>query len=366
MRRFGVLLSLAIVLIHSAHTIQGAEVDAKTGPDSKQAKGAWLKRWVQLPYENERSHATVKNAFREVVAPASRSTVRVLSDGVQTSLGVVVHPDGYVLTKASEINGKIECIFSDNRRVPAQAFARRDDLDLALVKISATNLPVVQWSDESVPLVGSWLATPNINGEPTTIGVVSVLPREIPPAHTVLGVVLNQAERGVRVSDVRPGSGAARAGIRPNDLIASLNGRSTETPESLTDLILSMQPGDRVTLTVQRENEKLSVIATLGDKMRLGDPEQAELMDSLGGPLSRRRGGFPSVLQHDSVLRPRDCGGPVVDLNGKAVGINIARASRVATYALPANVVRPVVADMLKQAVAKSSREMKHPVSAAQ
>ena len=30
------------------------------------------------------------------------------------------------------------------------------------------------------------------------------------------------------------------------------------------------------------------------------------------------------------------CGGPLVNLDGKAVGLNIARASRVSTYALPA------------------------------
>jgi serine protease Do len=79
-------------------------------------------------------------------------------------------------------------------------------------------------------------------------------------------------------------------------------------------------------------------------------------MDSLGGPLSRRRAGFPSVLQHDSVLRPRDCGGPIVDLDGNVVGVNIARASRVASYALPVSVVRPVVAEMLQHAVADRDR----------
>ena len=34
------------------------------------------------------------------------------------------------------------------------------------------------------------------------------------------------------------------------------------------------------------------------------------------------------------------CGGPLVNLDGKAVGLNIARADRVATYALPARLVK--------------------------
>ena len=70
-------------------------------------------------------------------------------------------------------------------------------------------------------------------------------------------------------------------------------------------------------------------------------------MESLGGPLSERRSGFPYVLEHDTVLRPKDCGGPLVDLDGNAVGINIARVSRVSSYALPASAIRPILADMM-------------------
>ena len=46
------------------------------------------------------------------------------------------------------------------------------------------------------------------------------------------------------------------------------------------------------------------------------------------------------ILQHDSVLKPSECGGPLVDLDGKVVGINIARAGRTETYAIPSEVVQ--------------------------
>jgi S1-C subfamily serine protease len=36
----------------------------------------------------------------------------------------------------------------------------------------------------------------------------------------------------------------------------------------------------------------------------------------------------------------------LVDLDGKAIGINIARASRVSTYALPSRLVKRVLADL--------------------
>ena len=66
------------------------------------------------------------------------------------------------------------------------------------------------------------------------------------------------------------------------------------------------------------------------------------------GALSARRFDFPTVVQHDSVLRPNECGGPVINVEGQVVGINIARASRVATYTIPAATVVPLIQKLKK------------------
>ena len=52
---------------------------------------------------------------------------------------------------------------------------------------------------------------------------------------------------------------------------------------------------------------------------------------------------FPTILQHDSVLAATDCGGPILYLEGRVVGINICRAGRVETYAVPAEVIQPLL-----------------------
>ena len=62
--------------------------------------------------------------------------------------------------------------------------------------------------------------------------------------------------------------------------------------------------------------------------------------------MSKKRGGFPVILQHDTVIKPTDCGGPLVDLDGKAVGINIARAGRTESYAIPTEAVLGLIADL--------------------
>lgn len=67
-------------------------------------------------------------------------------------------------------------------------------------------------------------------------------------------------------------------------------------------------------------------------------------------PLSLRRESFPTVFAHDFRLRPEQCGGPVVDLSGNVVGLNIARADATRTLAIPADVLRMVIQELRAQA----------------
>lgn len=52
------------------------------------------------------------------------------------------------------------------------------------------------------------------------------------------------------------------------------------------------------------------------------------------------------AFQHDSMLTSKTCGGPIIDLSGSIVGINIARAGRVSSLALPVNEIRDVIEDL--------------------
>src|SRR5262249_13410911 len=94
---------------------------------------------------------------------------------------------------------------------------------------------------------------------------------------------------------------------------------------------------------IKRGTEEKEVKAKLGPRPL----DRGELQNSIGGALSIRRAGFPSFLQHDTILKPQDCGGPVGDLDGKVVGINIARAGRAESYAIPAEAVQPLLADLM-------------------
>lgn len=69
---------------------------------------------------------------------------------------------------------------------------------------------------------------------------------------------------GVLVVRVVAGSPASRAGIRGNDVITSINGKGVKTADELVKEIRSYEVGDRVTLTIVRNNENINVDVVLG------------------------------------------------------------------------------------------------------
>jgi serine protease Do len=215
-----------------------------------------------------------------------------------------------------------------------------------MLRVEANELPVLEWRTNAVPAVGSWLATPGAGDEPTAIGVVSVLPRKAPAPNGVLGIVLDEDPLGPRIQQVLAESAAEKAGLMVNDLVLEVNGKATKDRRTLIDTVRGHQPGERVRLLIKRGDDNLTINATLADRYSPEPMDRNDFQNSLGGELSTRRAGFASVLQHDTVLSPNQCGGPIVDSEGKAVGINIARAGRVASFALPSEVILPLIEDL--------------------
>ncbi len=324
----------------------------------------WIYRFtrVRTPGTFERNHADVRSAFRDVVRNPNLSTVRIVCNQTPSAIGIIIDSNGLVLTKASELSGSIQCVLFDKRRLDAKLVGKHLETDLALLKIEAKNLPVVEWNTGGAPPVGSWLATPGLDQEPVSIGVVSVAPRAIPAPTPLLGVELEQAIEGARVQRVVPGSGADKAGVQPDDVIKKMDDSPIKDFQAVAHRVGQMQPGKQIKLVIARAGHDLHLNVVLGDSLTPVQGERAVFQNNLGGPLSNRRAGFPQVLQHDSVLRPNQCGGALVDLDGKAVGINIARAGRVESYALPVQVVLPVI-EQLKQSVGADAMAANEPIS---
>jgi serine protease Do len=302
--------------------------------------------------------ANVRVAFQDAISLPAKSTVQVYCDGYRSALGAVVKPDGYIATKASELKGKIEVQLHDvSRKYAATVVATDKPTDLAILKIDAKSLPVIPWSDNTAPAVGTWLATPGLINTPIAIGVLSVAARKITAPSGALGIQLDSADDVARIAMVMEDTPAEKAGLKDGDVIRKINGKEIKGRQHAQETIRSYQPGDKVELVVERGGGEQTFQAVLGNLNILLAGERAEFQNSLGGPLSERRSGFPLAIQHDSVLRPTECGGPIVDLDGKAVGLNIARAGRVESYALPASVVRETVERLLQAPLAGSTAD---------
>jgi serine protease Do len=148
------------------------------------------------------------------------------------------------------------------------------------------------------------------------------------------------------VQRVLEDSGAAQAGMKEGDVVTELNGTAVTTREALIEAIRQHSPGDIVRLTIRRGEEQLTLEATLGEYNSVMNGNREDFQNTLGGQLSQRRAGFPLAIQHDTVLSPSQCGGPIVDIQGRAVGLNIARASRVGSYAIPSSEIQPLLEEL--------------------
>ncbi len=301
-----------------------------------------------------KSSPKVLEVFRPVVAKPSASTVRVQNDGKDAALGAVVKADGWVLTKASDLKGKITVKLADGKDYVAKIVGVDEPCDLALVKIEATGLVPITWRDSKSASPGRWVATPGPGKDPVAIGVVSVATRpykqgDQPPKNLgsnsgYLGVQLEAGEGGPMIRFVMKDSPAAKAGLKEKDLVYQIGAKKIIDMESLINTVQRHKPGDVITIKLKRKGEDMELKATLAKIPPgfLGNPQER-----MGSILSNRRGGFPVILQHDTVLKPSDCGGPLVDLDGQAVGLNIARAGRVESYAIPAEKIQELLPELL-------------------
>ena len=331
------------------------EDDDKKSDDKDDDKKAERRLGISRLWGNNRTSTYSKKSekfvdlFETVVASANESTLQVMSGKRQIALGTVVDADGLVLTKASELRGELGCKLPNGDVVNAEVLGVDPATDLALLKLDTDNLSVIQWTDnEDPPVTGRWVATPKAErkGKFPTIGVVSVNAREIPASRPFIGIHMDPLddEDGIRITQIVNKSPADLADLRVNDVILKIGDEVAKDPRFLSETLGQYDIGDRVTLTVRRGGKEIKIKLTLAERDKISpDNARSNTQNSMGSVLSRRRKDFPTSFQHDSMLSSSTCGGPIVDLSGKAVGINIARAGRVSSLALTSEVVLPIL-----------------------
>ncbi|HEX6297576.1 MAG TPA: DegQ family serine endoprotease [Burkholderiales bacterium] len=85
--------------------------------------------------------------------------------------------------------------------------------------------------------------------------------------------------RGALVASVEPGGPAAKAGVKPGDVLLGVNGRAIERSSELPPLVAAVKPGSRATLELWRDGAKRTVAVTMGELQ----PEQVAEAAAPGG-----------------------------------------------------------------------------------
>lgn len=154
---------------------------------------------------------------------------------------------------------------------------------------------------------------------------------------------------GAEIGFVRPGSPAELAGIASGEILLKIDDTAVTDQKSIDAVIGAKKIGDKVGLTLKRDGKEVKVEVELAEQ-DAPPPPPGGGRPNVKGPINDRYTHLGKVIQHDGVVLPSQQGSPVYDLDGNVIGLNIARADRTRTFALPAQRVSEVLEELLKQA----------------
>ena len=297
-----------------------------------------------------RNSIAMKNTLDELAKASQRATCQVRDGKTDLVLGTVLSSDGWIVSKNSEIEyaKDLKCVFGDGAEYTAKVVATDTRYDMVLLKVDVKDLAAIKISELPKELdAGQIVVSCNEKGVTMSMGLITAKPRKFPTRQQstsagrgFLGVVCRPSNDGLVVRTVTKRSGADRAGLERGDVILTMQGKKVTTTDRLIEILTKYQPDEKVQISINRGKDSLDLEAILGKR----PAARADQNDKWGGgPFSERRYGFPKVIPHDSAIKPEQCGGPLLNSDGQVIGVNIARAVRVATYAVPVNEVKKFV-----------------------
>lgn len=305
--------------------------------------------WVQMERSFSRGRKRTGSVDVDHLSDALREGVLKIADQRTTiSLGTLVE-DNLVLTKASSLptRQRLRGIDYRDREYDLILVYQDPAFDLAVLEIGPNDLTPMQFQTDKTPELGEVLLCVNAPGQAVVSARSAVgTPDSGDPESPFLGVEMSRFEendRGVTIAGILPDGAAMAAGLRAGDLIVRVNG--SEVGQSLREALQLFRVGDRVQVAIERDGVEMTVPVQLRRR-----PEYADgLPTPFGNDIveaNERRTGFGPAIRHDALLGPRDVGAPLVDLQGRVIGLQIAHADRSTNWALPAATLRSVLAEI--------------------
>ena len=247
-----------------------------------------------------------------------------------------------MVTKRSELSGPITCITADGLRIAAAIIASDQIDDLALLKMiqpstASEKLPsAVNFQSTASVESGDVLFSVGIDADPINVGVATVAPQRLsveqPQCRDCvdLGVTVSarpervelqmaklgnewvesQKVAGARVQRVYPRTVGERIGVLQGDLLVSINQQWIPNAATLRAIGSRVRVGQTLDVILVRDGKLKRVTMKIDRFLRRVYHDRWG-----GGPFSERRFGFGTTIVHDSLLDPKQCGGPLVDVD---------------------------------------------------
>lgn len=313
--------------------------------------------------DHSRAHPKFLAALRSsATMVAGRSVIVVESEGGPRSIAVAVDSAGSLVTKGSEAGFRESLeVVVDGRRFPARRIAYDPDADLLLLRADELQLPPLPISSQGAPLeAGTQLLSVGPEGDVLAVGGCSleIFRTEEADARPFLGVSSRAGTEGAAtLRSVTPGMPADRAGLQVGDMVRTVGDNPLTGARTLPETIALQRVGDRATVEFERDGRQCAtkvLLARRPQSMRSRDRGNTRIAVT---PVLPYR---VSVFQHDGAIEPHECGSPVVDLEGRVVGINLARFDRTAVWAMPVEEFSRRVRDLLQGPAEDEARFAAH------
>ena len=221
-------------------------------------------------------------------------------DRVQRSLGsgIIINPDGYILTNNHVIKDAIEIRvqLQDGREALASVVGTDPETDLAALKINLDKLENIPIGDPSQAMVGDVvlaIGNPYGFGHTVTQGIISATGRyglrltayegyiqtdaainpgnsgvEVPesiPAEIAEQYSL-APNTGIIITSLYPGGPAEASGLLLGDIITSINGQAVNNGQVAMNFIAATRPSETVAFEALREGNRINISVMMGSR----------------------------------------------------------------------------------------------------
>lgn len=257
----------------------------------------------------------------------------------------------FLISKNSMVGDNPSVDLGKGKLIKAKIIARDEQRDMVLLELATVlkdGIALTSISADTLTIadLGKFLVSP----QPAADGIWSVagtttfnLPMKYRAGYSGAGAMMKDGK--VVIYMVQSNTGASVAKLKAGDQVLSINGVIIENTDRYITEMRKSKPGEIVSLVRFNAGITDTVKIKMGRFPPIISHHPAE---TFAGGKSEIRDGFSNVFVHDAKITPAECGGPVFDIHGHFMGMNMARYSRTSSIVVTVPELKSFVENSLQ------------------